>query len=157
MWKWLAVFIGMCFVTSQDIYSEESQPRVRDAWARPTAPGQTVAAAYFKLERAHKWALIDAETTIAAKTEIHESLMQNGIMKMRKISRLDADTQGNILLSPMGAHLMLIGIKAPLKQGQHIPVTLILANASGQQPEHVRVTTDLVISTDQPDNHHRHH
>lgn len=156
MQKWIIVFSCMCAMFSQNIYSSNTGPAVISAWTRPTAPGQTVAAAYVDIRNASKFALIGAETSIAIRAELHESIVQSGIMKMRQRPRIEAGSKGNITLSPMGIHLMLIDIKAPLKQGQRIPLTFVLV--SSDHPERIiRLQAELIVTPDEPDIHQHHH
>ena len=55
-------------------------------WARPTASNATVAAAYFTItDNARPDRLIGISTPVAASAELHETINDNGIMKMRPI------------------------------------------------------------------------
>ncbi len=70
--------------------------------------------------------LIGASTDIAEAIEIHESIMENGVMKMQPVpgQRLEIPAQGAVELKPGGYHLMLLKLKQPLQEGQTITVTL---------------------------------
>jgi copper(I)-binding protein len=51
--------------------------------------------------------------------------MDNGVMKMRPIDKGLVIEPGKIVkLAPGGYHLMMFDLKAPLKQGDKVPVTL---------------------------------
>jgi copper(I)-binding protein len=62
---------------------------------------------------------------IAGKVEVHEMAMNNGVMTMRPLDNgLTIDPGKTVKLAPGGYHLMMFDLKAPLKQGDKLPVTL---------------------------------
>jgi copper(I)-binding protein len=65
----------------------------------------------------------------AAKAELHESLTDNGVMKMRPVSGIDVPAGATVKLAPGGYHIMLIGLKHALVAGEAIQLTLIFAKA----------------------------
>ncbi len=91
--------------------------------------------------------LVSASSPAAAKVEIHETTMQDGVMKMRELaSGLSIGAGKTISLAPDGNHLMLMELKAPLKQGDKVPVTLNFEKAGK-----VDVTLDVrAIGAQQP-------
>lgn len=96
-------------------------------WARPTVPGQPAAAAYISVE--NKGSASDRLTSIAstaAKTaEVHTMSMDGNIMRMRPVDAVEIKPAETVAMKPgKGYHLMLIGLAAPLKDGDRIPVTL---------------------------------
>jgi len=97
---------------------------VANAWSRPTVPGQSVAAAYFDITANVPATLIAADTSAADKAELHNMSMDGGVMKMRPVARLDLPAHQTVKLGPGGYHLMLMDLKAPLKQGDKVPLTL---------------------------------
>lgn len=70
--------------------------------------------------------LIDASTDVAEAAELHQSIMENGVMKMQPVpgQRLEIPAKGAVELKPGGYHLMLLKLKQPLQEGQTITVTL---------------------------------
>ena len=98
-------------------------------WARASVT--KTGAAYLELAN-HGSApdkLIAASTPIAAKAELHENKMENGVMEMRPVDGIDIAPGGTATLKPGGYHLMLMGLKEPLKAGGHFPLTLTFAKA----------------------------
>ena len=74
--------------------------------------------------------LVAASSPVAGKVEIHEMTMQDGVMKMREIAGgLPIDAGKTVSLAPGGYHLMLMELKAPLKQGDKVPVTMTFEKA----------------------------
>lgn len=103
---------------------------VHDAEAYETAEGMKVGAALMGLHSNIDDKLVGATTPVAAKVEIHSMTDDNGIMKMRKVESLDLPAQQTTKLTASGYHLMLIGLKDPLKAGQEFPIILDFENAS---------------------------
>jgi periplasmic copper chaperone A len=99
---------------------------VMDAYARASlTPSATSGAAYMTLMN-HGVAAdtLVKVTTDAANAEIHETQTIDGVMKMRPVERLVLQPNATVALVPGGLHLMLTGLKAPLKDGGTIKLTL---------------------------------
>jgi periplasmic copper chaperone A len=108
-------------------------PVVTDAWARAT-PGKAVnGAAYLTIESAAADRLTGASTPIAGKAELHEMTMQGNIMRMRQIAGIDVPAGQPVTLKPGGVHIMLLGLRHPLKSGDAFPLTLDFAKAGARQ------------------------
>ena len=60
----------------------------------------------------------------AASVELHSMTMDGDVMKMRQVDAIDLPAGQTVELKPGGYHLMLIGLKAPLKAGDKFPLTL---------------------------------
>ncbi|MBT3070905.1 copper chaperone PCu(A)C [Rhodomicrobium sp. Az07] len=101
-------------------------------WARPTAESAKAGAVYLSLGNKGQTAdtLISAATPVAEKTEIHEHVEENGVLKMRAV-------QGGVKLAPGasaefkpgGLHVMLLGLKQRLEEGTSFPLTLVFDKA----------------------------
>ena len=104
---------------------------VKNAWARPTAPGQKTAGAYMELESAVAAVVVAVESAAAAKAELHMMSMDGGVMRMRPVQKIDLPAKKTVKLAPGGLHVMLIDIKRPLKAGDKLPLTLTIEGAGG--------------------------
>jgi hypothetical protein len=104
--------------------------RFHGAWARPAAPAATDAG-YLQIDNpgGHAERLIGAQSPAAASVSIHESRMSNGVMTMRPVRTLRIPARSAVALAPGGLHLMMTGLKRPLRAGDRFPVTLIFARA----------------------------
>ena len=101
-------------------------------WSRATPGGAKVAAGYVTIKNsgAAPDRLMSATADIAEKTEIHEMSMTDGMMKMREVSGgVAVPAGGSIALAPMGYHLMFLGLKKPLKEGDTFAGTLTFEKA----------------------------
>ncbi len=68
--------------------------------------------------------LTGAQSAIATATELHQTVMQNGIAQMPPVQGVDIPAHGNVTFKPGGYHVMLIGLARTLKVGDTFPVTL---------------------------------
>ncbi len=105
---------------------------ISDAWVRASAPGQKVGAAYMTLQSPQAMKLFYVETKSADEVEIHSMSMTNGIMKMRKLDTLNLQPNKPEKLAPGGFHLMLFGLKAPLKAGEKVTLMLCFKDEKDQ-------------------------
>jgi hypothetical protein len=100
--------------------------------ARPTVPGQMSAAVYLKIENKGKQAdrLIAVGTPIAASSQIHSMSMDGNMLKMREVEGVDLAPGAKVAMrSGPGYHIMLTGLKNPLKAGDKFPLTLTFQKA----------------------------
>jgi copper(I)-binding protein len=101
--------------------------KITAPWSRATPAGSKTGAGYMVVrnEGAEADRLVSAETPAARRVEMHATSMKDGVMSMRQISGGIVIAPGQeVMLAPGGQHMMFIDIKAPLKQGDKIPVTL---------------------------------
>jgi copper(I)-binding protein len=93
---------------------------------RETPPAATVGAGFLKITNGGRKAdaLVAVSSPAAARVEIHETRMDGGVMRMRSIARLELPAGRSVVAAPGGLHLMLIGLKSPLKAGERVKATL---------------------------------
>ncbi|MGB6816768.1 MAG: copper chaperone PCu(A)C, partial [Pseudolabrys sp.] len=97
------------------------------AWARATPKGATVGGGYFTITNTGSAAdrLVGGASDVSNRFEIHEMSMDKGVMKMREItSGFEIKPGQTIRFEPSGHHIMFVGLKQPLKEGDSFPVTL---------------------------------
>jgi copper(I)-binding protein len=101
------------------------------AWSRATPAGAKTGAAYVKIENTGDSPdqLLSVASDIAAMTEVHQMSMDNDVMKMGPAGAVDIPPHGVVELKPHGLHIMLMGLKKPLTEGDTFPVTLTFAKA----------------------------
>lgn len=106
-------------------------------YAVPTADGARTGAVYFRtLKNTGRTVdrLIGARTPAAASVEIHRSTMDGNVMRMRAIEAFDLPPGAQIKLRHGGdTHLMLIDLKAPLKEGARFPIVLRFERAGERE------------------------
>ena len=105
---------------------------IESPWSRATPGGAKLGVGYLAIvnigDKPDQLRAISSP--IAERVEIHTTNMQGGVMRMRKIEGgLELKPQEVTELKPGGLHLMFIGLKQPIKEGDEFPVQLVFANA----------------------------
>ncbi len=100
--------------------------------------------------------LISAATPAATETEIHEMSETDGIMKMREIGAVAVKAGEEVAFTPGGYHIMLLGLKEPLKAGDARPITLKFLKA-GEVKTTFEVTSRAAKKEADHSAHHGHH
>jgi hypothetical protein len=96
--------------------------QITNAWARAAAQGR-VAAVYLDLLGGPD-RLLEASTDVAGRVELHETIMDDGVMRMRPVGGIAIGAGLPTRLAPGGLHIMLIDLKRPLREGETFPLTL---------------------------------
>jgi copper(I)-binding protein len=116
-----------------------SQVSVENPWARPTPPSAKLGAGYLTVVNSGAAdRLVGAASPAAARVEMHVTLRDGEIMRMREVKAFDLPAKGRLELKPAGAHLMFVDLKRPFKQGDKVPVTLKFERAG-------EVKVDLLV------------
>ena len=104
---------------------------VVDPWARATIGKARSGAVYMTIvNKGHgDDSIIAVETPVARKAVIHKTEMEAGIMKMRPAGPVAVKKGGSATLRPGGMHVMLMGLRKPLKEGETFPLTLTFEKA----------------------------
>ena len=110
-----------------------AQVSVKDAWVRATVAQQKATGAFMMLESKQEAKLVSAQSPVAGVTEVHEMAMDNGVMKMRAIPSLALPAGKAVELKPGGYHVMLMDLKAQVKDGDMVPLTLVVEAQDGKR------------------------
>ena len=100
-------------------------------WSRATPGRSPNGAAYMTLRNQGSVAdrLISAATPAAARATLHTHLIENGVMKMRPLAAIEVAPGSPTVLAPGGLHIMLHGLKRPLRAGERFPLSLAFEHA----------------------------
>ncbi|CAN0574897.1 unnamed protein product [Laminaria digitata] len=111
--------------------------QIESAWARATPGLARNGGAYFVAKNGGKDAdrIVGASADVSAKVEVHTHINDNGIMRMREVEGVDVPAGGEVVFKPGGYHIMLIGLKKPLKKGERFPMTLKFEKAGKKTVE----------------------
>lgn len=111
---------------------------VKNAWARPSVPGQSGTGAFMQLSAPQGLRLVGASTPLAGVAELHEMRMDDNTMRMRELKDgLALPARQTVELKPGGYHLMLMDLKQPLAKGTQLPLTLRFVDAQGLASQRV--------------------
>lgn len=107
---------------------------VSAAWARAAPPTATVMAGYLTLSNPGDQAITVTAVVSPSfdRVEMHDMTHENGVMKMRKLERIEIEPGASAELAPGGRHLMLIGPQRSHAIGEVIEVTLTLCDEHSQ-------------------------
>lgn len=105
-----------------------AQVTVKDPWARATVPHQKATGVFMQLTARQDARVVEAQSSVADVAEIHEMKMENEVMKMRPVSDLPLPADKTVELRPGGFHIMLMGLKQQIKEGDLVPLTLVIEN-----------------------------
>ena len=106
--------------------------KISSAWARATPKGASIGGGYLKITNTGTTTdrLIGGTTDASSRFEVHEMSMDNGVMKMRQLSKgLEIKPGQTVELKPGGYHVMFVGLKQQLEQGHPFKVTLMFEKA----------------------------
>ena len=109
--------------------AQTNQLEVSNAWARATPGKAENGAAYLTIQSPTADRLLSLSSPVAKKAELHTMSMEGMVMKMRPLANLDIPAGQPVTLKPGGQHVMLLGLDAPLREGQSFPLTLTFEKA----------------------------
>lgn len=77
--------------------------------------------------------VVKADNPASKVTEMHTHINDGGVMKMRPVPSIDIKAKGEAVLKPGSLHVMMIDLKAPMKEGDVVPITLSFDDGSTKQ------------------------
>ena len=144
-----AVLIAIAHIAA---FADEPGIQIDHVWSRAAMAGHEGVVYMIITDTGAPDTLTGVSTPVATKAELHQSFDDHGVMKMRPVAALPIEPGKPMTLAPGGYHIMLMGLKQPLKQGDNFPVTLSFAKAG---PLTASVTVEkagaAMPSTDQGD------
>lgn len=110
---------------------------VNNPYVRAVPAGQPNSAAFMTLMNHgdKAVAVVGGSSPAANVVELHTHVHEGGMMKMRRIDKIDVDAGGSTELKPGGLHVMLIGLQQELKEGINVSVTLKFDDGSSKTIE----------------------
>ena len=105
--------------------SAAAQVVVKDAWVRATVPQQKATGAFMQITSPADAVLVEVQSSAAGIVEMHEMKLDNNVMKMRAVEQVALPAGKLVELKPGGYHVMMMDLKAQVKAGDTIPLTLV--------------------------------
>ena len=123
-------------------HGRSAEPKVTQAWVRLPAVAGQPAAAYFTIHGGRgDLKLVRMESALAAKTEMHASMMGiGGMATMTPLDHVNVPAHGIVTFKPGGNHAMLIGLDPAVKPGTAVPLRFGFANGTTAEAEAKSVT-----------------
>lgn len=108
---------------------------VQDPYVRLAPPGAPATAAFMVLQNngGKDVKLVKADNPASKVTELHNHVNDGGVMRMRQVPSVDIKAKGEAVLKPGGLHIMMIDLKAPMKEGDVVPITLGFEDGSSKK------------------------
>ena len=110
-----------------------SQTTVTDAWVRGTVAQQKASGAFMQITSKQGGKLVEVRSPVAGVAEVHEMAMDGNMMRMRAVPSLELPAGQAVQLAPGGYHVMLMDLKATLKAGDSVPLTLVIEGKDGKR------------------------
>ena len=123
----MRITILLCATLSFNLFAAETILSVDDPYVRLAPPGAQTTGAFMIIKNTGSAdrKLVNAESPVAKTVQLHNHFNENGVMKMRQVESVDVKANAQAELKPGSYHVMLIDMKAELKEGDSVPITLI--------------------------------
>jgi len=121
---WLIAVLLVGFVSSSYAAGNTGGIEISGAWARATAPGQDAGSVDMTITSKRPATLVGASSPASKAVQLHSMTMEGGMMRMREVKAIELPAGKQVDILKSGYHLMLVGLKAPLKEGEMVPLTL---------------------------------
>jgi copper(I)-binding protein len=108
---------------------------VQDPYVRLAPPNAAATGAFMVIRNTgdKDVKVVKADNPVSKATELHTHLNEGGVMKMRPVPAIEIKAKGEAVLRPGGLHVMMIDLKAPMKEGDSVPITLTFDDGSSKQ------------------------
>lgn len=116
-------------------FAADSTLRIDDPYVRLTPPNAPASGAFMLIanDGNENRLLLKAQSPVAKTVELHTHTNDNGVMKMRPVEHIEIKAKGQTALKPGSYHIMLIGLKQALNEGDLVPLTLSFDDGSTLQ------------------------
>jgi copper(I)-binding protein len=119
-----------------------AQVTVTDPWIRATVPAQSSSGAFMQLTSKQDARLVGVRTPVAGNAQLHQMEMQGQSMKMHAVDAIALPAGKAVNLASGGYHVMLFDLKRQLKEGESVPLTLVVEDAKHKRLD---VTVDVPV------------
>ncbi|MBC8445263.1 MAG: copper chaperone PCu(A)C [Rhodospirillaceae bacterium] len=133
--KTLTAFLALFLMSLTTSHAADSDTigdiTVSEAWSRASTGVKRPGGSFVTITNTGSAAdrLVAAETPAAARTELHNHIMEDGMMKMRQVMGIDVPGGGVTMLKPGSFHVMMFDLTNLLKEGDMFPLTLTFEKA----------------------------
>jgi len=133
--KKLSLLTACLMFSAGVLAAAADQISVDKPYVRLLPPGAQTTGAFMVIRNAgdKDVKLVKADNPASRVTELHTHLNEGGVMKMRPVAAIEIKAKSEALLQPGGLHIMLIDLKAPLKEGDVVPITLGFDDGSSKK------------------------
>ena len=153
--KHLSLFAASLLFSAGVFAGAADHVTVQDPYVRLAPPNAPATGAFMVIKNNgdKDITVLKADNPASKVTELHTHLNEGGVMKMRPVQAIDIKAKGEAALKPGGLHVMMIELKAPMKEGDVVPITLTFDDGSSKQVD-AKVVRPMVAGT--PAMEHKH-
>lgn len=136
---------------------EQASPSVTDAWVRAAPPTAGMTAGYMTVTNpGNRPVLLTAVSSAAFdRIELHTTIMEDGIAKMREEDQVAIPAGGTVSFEPGGRHLMMFGATRPLSEGDAIALVVTFDGPEGAASQ-ARVEVEAPVRRGVSSHEHHH-
>lgn len=110
---------------------------VRDPWIKNLPASVPVRAGYMTIHNPQSKAvsIVSLRSDAFASIEIHQTIEQDGMMRMEQVPSLKIESNSSVQLAPGGLHLMMMNPSEPTQPGDLLEIVIVLDDGSEQRVE----------------------
>ena len=133
--KQLSILAAALLLSAGVLAGAADNVSVQDAYVRLAPPNAPATGAFMVIRNNgdKDVKVVKADNPVSQATELHTHLNEGGVMKMRPVPAIEIKAKGEAVLKPGGLHVMMIDLKAPMKEGDAVPITLTFDDGSSKQ------------------------
>lgn len=159
MMQKISVLTAALLFSSGVLAAAADNVSVQDPYVRLAPPGAPTTAAFMVLKNGgdKDVKVVKADNPASKVTEIHNHINDGGVMRMRQVQAVEIKAKGEAVLKPGGLHIMLIDLKAPMKEGDVVPITLSFDDGSSKKVDATVTKPTAVAGPSEHDHHMQQH
>jgi copper(I)-binding protein len=133
MWKRF-LYVALMFGMAGSAWAGDNDVVVRNAWVGESVPGQTTASVQLDLTCTSKSGkLVAVDSPVSESAEMQRMWPSGGKIRMAKVGKVRLPRGRAVEFGERTISLMLLGLKQPLKQGDHVPINLTVVLSDGEK------------------------
>ena len=133
-----------------------AQTTVDDLWVRATVPGQASTGAFMTVTASTDSKLLAVQSPAAKIVQIHQSSMKDDVMSMKEVDSVALPAGKPVVMDTNSYHIMLIDLAGQVKEGDHVPLTLIVEDVQGVKTSISVDAPARALTLSDPDGMHDH-
>lgn len=155
--KKLSLLASALMLSAGALAGSADQITVHEPYVRLAPPNAPATGAFMVIRNGggKDVKVVKADNPASKVTELHTHLNEGGVMKMRPVPDIPIKAGGEAVLKPGSLHVMLIDLKAPMKEGDVVPITLTFEDGSSKQVD-AKVVRPVAAPMAKPMDHSKH-
>ena len=149
------LFLAFTLLFIQPVLAADPALEISNGWVKPTLGGKDLTAAFFDVKNTGtKARVLKALSSDTGTAEMHNTIEEKGIMKMRHLDAVEIKPGETVSFKPRAKHIMLTNLKAPLKEGDKVKFTFQFDG--GEEISQIFPVTAPKMEAAPQEEHHHH-